>query len=96
MLGPKEPDTGWMGDRTRGASLGRPNRGDAVPQLARWTLQRVRLDQGGYDRGGAYWGQGERLYWASCSDVERFFRAPDRDSAKATVRSEFPDARFLR
>lgn len=89
-------DTGRMGDRTRGASMGRPNRGALAPEGQKWTLQRVRLDAGGYDSGGAYWGCGEALYWASCGDVERFFRAPDRHSAKATIRAEFSDARFYR
>ena len=89
-------DTGWMGDRTRGASMGRPNRGALAPETQKWTLQRVRLDAGGYDSGGAYWGCGEPLYWACCGDVERFFRARDRARAGAHVRKEFPNAWFHR
>ena len=32
-------------------------------------LVRVRINSGGYDSGGAYWGRGEPLYWA-CTDEE--------------------------
>lgn len=50
--------------RCTGAAMGRtslfPNL--AVPLKLR--LVRVRLDSGGYDAGGAYWGIGERLYRA--------------------------------
>lgn len=95
--GPRAPDHGWMGDRKRGASLGRVNAGSDAPENERWTLQRVRLDSDGYDQGGAYWGSGPpELYWASCGEVERFFRASSRGSAKATIRREFPQAFFLR
>ncbi len=62
------------------------------------TLRRIRLDSGGYDPEGAYWGIGEPLYWAATDDGEydATFRAYDRDDAKATVRETFPHARFYR
>ncbi len=51
-------------------------------------LQRVRLDSGGYDSGGAYWGHGEPLYVATDhEDVTVFVRGVDRDDAKDAVRS---------
>lgn len=81
-----------------GAPMGRPSHGPSQQDEQKFTLQRVPLDSGGYDRGGAYWGLGNPLYWA-CNedgDIERFFRAPDRDAAKCEVRREFPDARFFR
>lgn len=73
----------------------------AAPKV---TLQRVRLDSGGYDTAGAYWGQGEPLYWAATDEpvtpggepLDMTFRADDRDDAKAQVRQVIPGARFFR
>lgn len=65
------------------------------PKIA---LRRVRLDSGGYDECGAYWGIGSPLYWAASDtpgvDFDSTFRADDRDDAKAIVRETFPHARF--
>lgn len=60
------------------------------------TLRRVRLDSGGYDSGGAYWGLGEPLFWAGTEggELDSFFRAADRAAAVAHVRETFPNARF--
>lgn len=80
-----------------GAPFGRVER-SGEPAAHRFTLQRVRINSGGYDAGGAYWGRGAPLYWA-CSDdgtAERFFRADDRAEAKATIQAEYPGARFYR
>ncbi len=62
------------------------------------TLRRIRLNSGGYDPQGAYWGIGAPLYWAATDDGEydATFRADDRDDAKATVREVYPNARFYR
>lgn len=62
------------------------------------TLQRVRLDSGGYDPEGAYYGIGSPLYWAATDDgsLDMTFRADDRDDAKAIVRRSYPAARFYR
>lgn len=52
---------------------------------------RVRLDSGGYDDGGAYWGhsRGEALYCAQCDDGGRkFVRAPSRLQAVAQLEIE--------
>ncbi|KRR22146.1 hypothetical protein [Bradyrhizobium retamae] len=58
------------------------------------TLQRVRLNSGGYDDMGRYFGTGQRLYYFFCEDDpghafrrDDFFRAADRASAKAYVRA---------
>lgn len=52
-------------------------------------LQRVRLDSGGYDSGGAYWGHGEPLYVATDhEDVTLFVRGADRDDAKDAVAAQ--------
>lgn len=45
-------------------------------------LFRVRLNSGGYDDGGAYWGHGEPLWCAECPEGGRqFVRADGRLSA---------------
>jgi len=53
------------------------------------TLQRIRLNRGGYDRSGAYWGIGSPLYVAltTIDDNEEsyHFRARDRKHAKEIV-----------
>lgn len=94
-----------------GAPMGR--REYTVPaeehkNLGKFELQIVRLNQGGYDAGGAYWGTGETLYRARAfvdctgregfgdSMVEFYLRAPLRDDAKAHVRKAYPNARFYR
>lgn len=63
----------------------------------RLTLQRVRLDRGGYDAGGAYWGLGAPLYWCSDEAGSSFYlRAGSRDQAKRIIRASAPGARFYR
>ncbi len=50
-------------------------------------LQRVRLDSGGYDSGGAYWGHGEPLYVATDHEnTTVFVRGVTRNAAKLAVR----------
>ena len=51
------PPAGWMGDPSRGAAMGRPDHNGALQ--AKLHLARVRINQGGYDSGGAYWGTGQ-------------------------------------
>ena len=66
-------------------------------EAGRIYLRRVRLNSGGYDTGGAYWGLGAPLWQAMDRDVNcRIFRAADRANAKATVLEDLPDARFYR
>lgn len=118
-------DRGYMGEQSRGASMGRPARsaadiaahcrsnialheriradwtGEGIaadsPDLARldselarnratladaeramadsaprFQLRRVRLNSGGYDSGGAYWGHGGALYEAFTADGSEF------------------------
>ncbi len=64
---------------SRGAPMGRSHSPHiSVP----CRLFQVRLDAGGYDDGGAYWGSGERL-WCARDDEgnEQFVRAPNRSVA---------------
>lgn len=86
-----------------GAPMGRADQPNAYSEFRaipdhphKFSLVRVKLDNGGYDQGGAYWGHGQPLYWAEAGAVERWFRAKDRDAAKKTIREEFPDATFYR
>lgn len=46
-----------------GAPMGRPSYGHGADPTTPFTLRRIRINQGGYDDGGAYWGTGQPLYW---------------------------------
>jgi hypothetical protein len=71
MMRCDQPDSGWMGDRRRGASMGRCSvQPDQISQRVR--LRAVKLDSGGYDRGGAYWGHGGYLWEATTPDGALF------------------------
>ena len=99
---PLAEDAGWMGDRTRGAGLGRSTHSGDVHTPWRFYLQRVRLNRGGYDDGGAYWGAGAPLYRYAATETrnrecpEGFLRAADRAAAKAQILALYPAARFFR
>ena len=67
-----------------GAPMGR--RSDHID--GKCHLQKITLDSGGYDSGGAYWGLGEPLYCAQDSEGSRLFvRANSREQAKEKVLS---------
>lgn len=61
-------------------------------------LRHVPLDRGGYDRGGAYWGTGSRLYGYATAEGDweesGFLRAHGREDAKRKVREMYPKCRF--
>lgn len=80
-----------------GAPMGRRDkpRGEFYGKVS---LRRIRINSGGYDSGGAYWGIGAPLFWACCEDGEyaEFFRAPNRDAAKDHVKLKYPEAKFYR
>jgi len=88
---------------TYGAPMGRHEAKGDPDWPYRFSLQRVRLNSGGYDDGGAYWGHGAPLWYASAvsgdegvANVEMFFRAKDRTAARAVILDEYPEARFYR
>lgn len=58
-----------------GAPTGRHTGPEPSGNGSKWQLNNIRLDVGGYDRGGAYWGLGKLLYWC-CNEAgeEAFFR----------------------
>lgn len=66
----------------------------------KWQLQRIRLNNGGYDSFGSYWGHDLPLYWACDVDMQqdsRYIRARDREHAKSIVRGNYDiDATFYR
>jgi len=64
-------------------------------------LVHIRLDSGGYDSGGAYWGFGAPLYYAYFEDSEGetnkcFFRASSRETAKKELRAYESELKFYR
>ena len=83
-------------DRRFGAPMGRREWGELrqLPKDCKAVcLQKVRLDKGGYDKGGAYWGLGDwrnQLYIAEANfigsdgveyEYRRFVRAASRKQA---------------
>ncbi len=83
---------------TYGAPMGRYTGPDYLcAEAGKVQLRRIRLDSGGYDPGGAYWGHGKPLYWACDGDGnKRFFRAASREAAKAELRNIFGPLSFYR
>lgn len=83
----------------RGARFGRVATTPACdPDDAPVYLHQLQLDRAGYDEGGAYWGVGERVYWAY-RDRPRFsfyLRARSRAEAKDKLRRQHPHIRFKR
>jgi len=64
-------------DCSRGAPMGRYNGNHYLSNRKYW-LSIVKLDSGGYDNGGAYWGSGTHLWVAKYKDFEHFVRADTR------------------
>lgn len=91
-----------MGNPARGASLGRSSSiPDDTEKPVKMHLRRIRLDSGGYDPGGAYWGHGGWLWEAWSDDGETYLTGramsrPFRDKAKAEILEIVPKARFYR
>lgn len=81
-----------------GAPMGRRETHYTGIDNPKFSLQRIRLDSGGYDSGGAYWGIGTPLYWYQSTDgfIEGFLRAFSREVAKAEIRKSYPSAKFFR
>lgn len=55
-------------------------------------IERVRLDRGGYDSRGQYWGVGEPLYryGDDSGAIDGYVRAHDRKDAKERIRYRSP------
>ena len=87
---------------SRGAPMGRANWGliEHRERPMMMYLQRVRLIDGDYDLGGAYWGghPSDLLFcaWAEDVDARVFVRAKNRMLAKREVKKHFVNAKFFR
>ena len=81
-------------DCSRGAPMGRAGYGVAPARKVR--CFKVRLDSGGYDDGGAYWGvdySGKSLY---CIQDRDFFRRFTRASSRADAANQCGMSDFLK
>jgi hypothetical protein len=74
--------------------------GPTISYGGKISLRAVRLNSGGYDEGGAYWGlrrRGEQLYYYENEDGEcGYLDAYGREDAKRKVLELVPDATFYR
>lgn len=94
-------------DSKYGAPMGRPNSPGDHDAPLKFRLFRVNVDSGGYDDGGAYWGQGAPLYCAEaapvwdesmgldCDGARHFMRARDSSEAAAIILNDYPNASFI-
>ena len=86
---------GWCGDPSRGAALSRPTiKNEPASYTGRLSLRRIRLNAGGYDANGTYFGTGTPLYWCANEEgtVDFMLRAPSRDAALYKIRESYPNA----
>lgn len=84
----------------RGAPMGRQDQGPAPDSYAKVRMRQVRLINGGYDGGGAYWGQrprGMMLFcaWTPDRHFVRYLDAPSYLAAQELIREEAPQVDFL-
>ena len=90
---------GWCGDPRRGAALGRvPLKVADVGYTGRITLRHVRLNSGGYDENGTYFGHPNTVYWYANGEgtIDCTLRAPNRAAARAAVLAVYPKAQVRR
>ena len=73
-----------------GAPMGRPEQHGDGSYSGKARCFRVRLDNGGYDQGWAYWGHPADLWCAQNANFRLFTRAPSRAAAKAAFNARFP------
>ena len=84
--------------------MGRPDTILEPDAAVRFHLRKMRIVDGGYDTGGAYWGYGSPTFgcmWHAFGDGplyrnELFVRARNREEAKQYVLAVFPRATFWR
>lgn len=83
------------GEPTYTLERGEPEYTEALRAMPHhFRLQHARLNSGGYDAGGAYWGHGEPVYLAMSDNgrIFRSYRARHRAHAFRQLREEFPHA----
>lgn len=84
-----------------GSQMGRRNN---LPEdrttAGKLQMERLRMVDGDYDAGGAYWGSGTPLYCAHGDlaevNAQVFVRGTTREAAKAAVRAILPNVTFHR
>jgi len=83
-----------------GASMGRRDNITEPAYHVKFQLQKMQINSGGYDTGGAYWGVGMPMYHAAGYGAEElqemFFRARDRAQAREIVKAKFKNCKFWR
>lgn len=85
------------GTSTWGAQMGRrPQLPSDATQPRKLKLEQMRLVDGAYDNGGAYWGMGTPLWVAHDEETEIVVRGADRAAAKVAVLAILPTAKFYR
>jgi hypothetical protein len=102
-VNPLSEGDGWQAPMSqyRGAPMGIAD--FTAPDVTRldvlhFGLRRVKLDDGGYDTTGIYWGLPQNTLWQARAEVDgslvvsRWFRAPSYAHAVGTIRGEFPKA----
>lgn len=85
----------------RGAPLGKPALLPLALKPIMLRLERIRIDRGGYEADGTYWGLGAPMWRATDAatggrEVSVYVRAIGRGHAKDRVRAVVPDATFFR
>ena len=78
--------------------MGRPDNIIDASASNRFHLYRLKLHDGDYDNGGAYWGGGGDPLWHTFDHQgnELFCRARNRSEAKNRVRESLPNAKFFK
>ena len=92
---------GWCGDPARGAALGRdPRHADDTNAPVKLYLRKVRLNGGGYDANGTYFGatRWSDVYWYAdaSGEVDGTCRAGSRTLAKEQITALYTSATFYR
>jgi hypothetical protein len=87
---------GWCGDPSRGAALGRSTITGPADFSGKLCLRKIRLDNGGYDVNGTYFGHGAPLYWYADKEgeIDGMLRASDRSDARDQVLDLYPKAKI--
>jgi len=89
---------GWCGDPSRGAALGRHSYHNRdKDEAVKLFLSKVRIDNGGYDSNGTYFGHDIPLYWYADEDlmIDDVLRAKNRNDAKQQILEKYPNAKFF-
>lgn len=92
----KNDPKGWCGDMRRGAAMGRPTIKGEPSYDGQLYIRKIRLDSGGYDVNGTYFGTGDPLFWVVAPDysIDRVYRAKNRATLVAELAQTYPRARF--